>query len=81
MPDEPTPGLYFHPKSRGYYLVLGVAQCSTNGPGENLERSVVYYSLDRKALRYRELSEFMSPGRFLRATAENPENETYVNPY
>lgn len=53
-----------HVKTGSLYHVLGVATCSTNGEREDKEVSVVYFSLDYQALRYRELGEFLS-GRFV----------------
>jgi hypothetical protein len=51
-----------HVATGGLYHVLGVARCSTNGEREG-EESVVYFSLDYQALRYRLASEFLD-GRF-----------------
>jgi hypothetical protein len=65
-PPDVHPGLYVHAATRSYYVVLGVGTCSTNGPREGAERSVVYYSLGRRELKYREASEFLTPGRFVR---------------
>jgi hypothetical protein len=48
----------------GVYIVLGVALCSTNGERDGKEESVVYWSKKYKALRERELSQFLS-GRFI----------------
>lgn len=61
----PWPALtpWTHPKTGGLYLVLGVARCSTNGPREGVEKSVVYWSFAKRHLCYREYSEFMD-GRF-----------------
>jgi hypothetical protein len=47
----------------GLYVVLGLAECSTNGPRAGRERSVVYWSDTYRALRYREVGEFLD-GRF-----------------
>lgn len=64
----PAPGsLWHHPKSDALYRVLGVATCSTNGPGEGVDRAVVYHSLDRREWRYREVGEF-TDGRFVPRT-------------
>lgn len=56
--------LWRHVKTDSLYLVLGVAVCSTNGERDKVERSVVYWSMTYKALRYREVSEFLD-GRFV----------------
>jgi hypothetical protein len=56
--------IWKHVKTNSHYLVLGIALCSTNGPNEHKERSVVYVSLTHQQLCYRELSEFLD-GRFM----------------
>jgi hypothetical protein len=61
--DVPTFSLWRHPKTDSLYFVLGVGTCSTNGPREGVERSVIYWSFRRRRWRYRELSEFLD-GRF-----------------
>ena len=66
---DPEPGLYRHNATNSFYVVLGVGSCSTNGPRERIERSVVYYSLSRREIKYREVAEFVSPGRFTRVDA------------
>lgn len=53
-----------HVKTSSLYTVLGIALCSTNGKREHKERSVVYISHERQALRYRKVSEFLD-GRFI----------------
>jgi hypothetical protein len=64
--NDLTPwSLWRHRKTNSFYVVLGVALCSTNGPGEHKEQSVVYMSLTHQHLCYRELSEFLD-GRFVR---------------
>lgn len=66
---EPTPySTWRHLKTGSTYTVLGVAECSTNGPLENTERAVIYVSHTRQELWYRELSEFMD-GRFEQVAA------------
>jgi hypothetical protein len=45
------------------YLVLGIGLCSSNGPREHLEESVIYVSLSYQKLRYRVVDEFLD-GRF-----------------
>lgn len=52
-----------HVRTGGLYHVLGVARCSTNG-GREGEASVVYFSVDYQALRYRDAAEFLD-GRFI----------------
>jgi hypothetical protein len=67
---EPIPmRTYRHVKTASLYLVLGTATCSTNGPGENRDRSVIYVPITPGkgtvgTLRYRDLAEFMD-GRFV----------------
>lgn len=64
LPDDPAPLTpWRHPKTGGLFLILGVATCSTNGPREDVERSVVYWSFKKRMWRYREIGEFMD-GRF-----------------
>lgn len=64
-PGDPAPlTLWRHPKTKGWYFVVGVATCSTNGDREGIERSVVYWSFKYRGLRYREVGEFMD-GRFV----------------
>lgn len=59
--EGPRPhSLWRHVKG-GLYLVLGTAQCSTNGNEQ--EQSVIYWSFKYQALRYRKLEEFLD-GRF-----------------
>jgi hypothetical protein len=58
-----TPMSLWEHRNGGLYIVFGVAECSTNGPREHAERSVVYWSATYQGLRYRELSEFLD-GRF-----------------
>jgi hypothetical protein len=54
-----------HPKTGGFYKVLFVATCSTNGERDNKERSIVYSNiLIPHNIRYREISEFLD-GRFV----------------
>jgi hypothetical protein len=53
-----------HVATGSTYTALGVARCSTNGPRENLELSVVYVSHTYGDLHYREVNEFMD-GRFV----------------
>ncbi len=60
---------WLHHKTGGKYIVVGIAECSTNGPREHAERSVVYWSCERQALRYREVSEFLD-GRFVLLDAQ-----------
>lgn len=61
---EPAAGtLWRHRKTNTLYIALGVALCSTNGDRENVERSVVYWSLSKGQMRYRDIAEFMD-GRF-----------------
>jgi hypothetical protein len=52
-----------HIRTGGTYTVIGLALCSTNDPRELKEESVVYWSQTYRALRYREVSEFLD-GRF-----------------
>jgi hypothetical protein len=52
-----------HVATGSEYIVLAVGQCSTNGPRENIERSVIYWSKTYRGYRYREVSEFLD-GRF-----------------
>lgn len=52
-----------HVKTNSLYIVIGIAQCSTNGEREHKEQSVVYFSLTHQHLCYREVSEFLD-GRF-----------------
>lgn len=52
-----------HVKTDSLYHVAGVARCSTNGPREGEEDSVVYFSMSYQSLRYREVGEFLD-GRF-----------------
>jgi len=47
----------------GTYIVIGLARCSTNGERAGVEESVVYWSKEYQALRYREVTEFLD-GRF-----------------
>lgn len=54
---------WVHRKTGSLYTVLGVAVCSTNGLREYTEKSVFYWSDTYRALRYREISEFLD-GRF-----------------
>lgn len=62
--DDVEPySVWRHVKTGSLYLALGVGTCSTNGPMENVEQSVVYVSVNSWKLRYRELSEFLD-GRF-----------------
>ncbi len=56
--------LWLHRKTQSKYVVLGIALCSTNGPNEHKEESVVYWSLTYQHLCYRLLSEFLD-GRFV----------------
>ena len=49
-------GLYRHYKG-DYYVVIGVAQQSTNGEGDDLY--VVYMSLEKRQLRVRKFQEFV----------------------
>lgn len=53
-----------HVATGGVYIVIGLAMCSTNGPREHAEESVVYWSKHYQALRYREAAEFLD-GRFV----------------
>ncbi len=53
-----------HVASGGLYVVMGVARCSTNGDREGVEQSVVYWSVARRHLNYREAGEFLD-GRFV----------------
>ncbi len=50
--------VWIHKATNSEYLVLGVARCSTNGPREGVEQSVVYYSLAYQRLCYRDINEF-----------------------
>lgn len=52
-----------HLATDSLYVVLGIALCSTNGPGEHEAEAVVYFSMGRERLHYRALEEFMD-GRF-----------------
>lgn len=52
-----------HVVTGSFYTVFGIASCSTNGPREGVEESVVYVSHTYDGLLYRELSEF-TDGRF-----------------
>jgi hypothetical protein len=62
--NVPEPGsVWHHLKTDSMYVVIGIATCSTNGDREDKERSVIYWSVDRKCWRYRELGEFLD-GRF-----------------
>lgn len=54
---------WLHEATRSTYTVIGVALCSTNGPGEHEAESVVYVSHTHGGLCYRLLSEFLD-GRF-----------------
>ncbi len=58
-----------HVKTGSTYFVLGLALCSTNGPGEYGQESVVYWSKTYRALRCRLASEFLD-GRFQPLTAD-----------
>jgi hypothetical protein len=61
---EPAPlSTWRHLKTWGTYTVLGVSVSPTNGPGERMDRVVVYVSHTYQALRHRDLGEFMD-GRF-----------------
>lgn len=51
-----------HVKTGRVYLLVGIAVCSTNGPGEGV-RSAVYRRHGGQKLYYREVSEFLD-GRF-----------------
>lgn len=59
--SQKYPQLFYHPKTEAHYLALAEAICSTNG---RTERSVIYLSLSRQTLHYREVSEFFD-GRFV----------------
>ena len=62
--SEPAPwSTWRHLKTGSTYTVLGIAECSTNGPREGTEVSVIYLSHERQILHYREISEFLD-GRF-----------------
>lgn len=61
--------VWVHPKG-GLYVVLGVATCSTTGLRGGAERSVVYYSVGRRALHYRKVYQFLD-GRFTPHPAVN----------
>ncbi len=56
--------IWRHVATGGMYVVLGLARCSTNGSREGVERSVVYWSVARRHLNYREVGEF-TDGRFV----------------
>jgi hypothetical protein len=56
--------LWRHVETGSLYVVVGLALCSTNGPRDRVERSVVYHSLTYEGLRYREMDEFLD-GRFV----------------
>lgn len=56
--------LWRHVETGSLYVVLGMAMCSTNGPRDKVEHSVVYHSLTYDGLRYREAGEFLD-GRFV----------------
>ena len=58
-----------HEKTGSTYTVIGVALCSTNGPGEHTIESVVYWSKAHQALRYRLLYEFLD-SRFVPLNAD-----------
>lgn len=53
-----------HVETDSLYVVLGIAECSTNGPRCGVERSVVYFSLTQQEWKYREVEEFLD-GRFV----------------
>jgi hypothetical protein len=68
--DLLTPySLWFHPKTNGLYIFLGLAPDSTNAKpssalGTEGKRYVVYWSVKYKAQRVREVREFLD-GRFV----------------
>lgn len=59
-----TPGsIWLHHQTQTFWVIGGVAVCSTNGERDQKERSVVYYNPANPVLEYREVSEFLD-GRF-----------------
>jgi hypothetical protein len=70
-------GLWRHVKTNSLYIVLSVGRCSTNGPREGVERSVVYWSLTHKHLCYRDVGEFLD-GRFCPVPPADPAAEDDV---
>lgn len=52
-----------HGKTGNTYTVLGVSTSSTNGPGEEGKRVVIYVSHTHQQLRHRDIAEFLD-GRF-----------------
>lgn len=64
-PEDLKPlSVWRHVATKSLYVVLGVARCSTNGPREGTEHSVIYHSQSHGHLCYREVSEF-TDGRFV----------------
>ena len=61
--DLRTCPVWRHVKTNSLYHVMGIARCSTNGDREGRERSVIYFSVARQTLNYREIEEFLD-GRF-----------------
>jgi hypothetical protein len=59
--SDATPGSLWRHKKGGFYVVVGISQCSTNGNEQ--ERCVVYWSIKYKGLRHRKAEEFLD-GRF-----------------
>lgn len=58
------PKVFYHPKTKTYYLATGEIQCSTNG--SELEMSVHYISLSNGHAYYCQVDEFYD-GRFVEA--------------
>ncbi len=56
--------VWYHPMSHGFYTVIGVSTCSTNGPNDNKEEVVVYFSHKHRKLWHRAIEEFLD-GRFV----------------
>jgi hypothetical protein len=52
-----------HVKTGSTYTVLGVSTSSTNGPGEGVDKVVIYVSHTHQQLRHRDIAEFLD-GRF-----------------
>lgn len=55
---------WFHPATSSHYVVVGLATCSTNGPGVGEVDEVVYWSVTTGTLHHRRRDEFLD-GRFL----------------
>lgn len=61
--------LWRHVQTESWYVVVGIALNSTNGPEEHKQELVVYVSLTHEHLCCREIGEFLD-GRFERGRPE-----------